>query len=557
MTVAFVQKTAQQLFSGVSTASRTITGVTAHNTVAALVTFASQPNPTNPAALPIPTGWTVAENPIGPGPDTSPYRPVNAIYFKADAASGSHTIDFSGAAALPTDSYGAITLIEFSGCDTTSPLDTHGTTSAMTGTSGSTSAVTNSIADAVALVIGHPDSNGVSSLSFPPSSGYTDLDHSTNNSADAAYDFGYKILSATGSQQASWTWTGDAPFQGTIVILKGASAPSTFDRAESSAGTTAQERGIAAGVDRTESSAGTSAGDRTISLSTSAGESSAGTEAEDRSIALSRDRAESSAGTEAEDRSVSLSSAASESSAGTTAQERSVPVSGDVSESSAGTTAQDFSAGSTNPAAESSAGTTGQDRGVTLSAGSTESSAGTTSQDFTAGSTSSASESSAPDTTQDRAVNTGSWAVNESSSGSTSQTIPPPAGMSQSAMRRWLIQQYTQEFEARQKAKKVEEAPPAEAKRRPVLKLKKVSEPDYEDRLSKAISMAQSLMVDHGADVAKVYAIIAETEATKSLVAKANAALTSAAEIEANTNQRKFEQAGWSEDDLILLAHIL
>jgi hypothetical protein len=223
MAVALVQKTAQQIFSGVSTTSRTITGVTSGNLVVCLITAASQPNPTNPPAIATPSGWTVAENPLGPGPSTDAYRPVNAIFYKANAASGSHTADFSGASTLPIDSYGAITLFEVSGCDTSSPLDTHNTTTSTSAAgSGSTPSVTNTVADAIAFAIGHPDSQSVSNLSFPPSSGYTDSDHSTNNSTDAAYDFGYKVLSATGSQSASWTWTGTSHFSGTIAIFKAA-----------------------------------------------------------------------------------------------------------------------------------------------------------------------------------------------------------------------------------------------------------------------------------------------------------------------------------------------
>lgn len=318
---------------------------------------------------------------------------------------------------------------------------------------------------------------------------------------------------------------------------------STYDRAETSVGTTAQERSIAVGTARAESSAGTEAQDRTISLSTAKAETSAGTEAQDRVISVARAAAESSAGTEAQDRTVALSR--------------------DAAETSAGTTIQDNTLAATLGVAESSAGTTAQDRTVAFTAGNVgESSAGTTAQDFTAGAIYDVGEASAPSTTQDRTVAFTVGNVAESSVGTTTQNhdVPPPASLGQSAMRRWLIQQYTQEFEAREKVRKIAEEAPPEPKldnRRRVLHLKKVSEPDYEDRLSKAISLAQSLMLDHGADTAKVMAIIDQTTRTKALVSLASSTLAEAEATEIQPSWRKLGQAGWDEDDILLLAHIL
>lgn len=408
-------------------------------------------------------------------------------------------------------------------------------------------------------------------------SGYTVVQESDGNNFWTGA-VGYQIVNQTTPVTSSWAVSPGASNGCTITFaIKESSAPSTFDVTETSAGTETQERTLAAGVDRAESSAGTTAQDRSIPLATDRAETSAGTEAEDRTVALTRAGTESSAGTDAEDRTLAVSAAAAESSAGTTAQERTAAFSTSASESSAGTTSQDFSAGSQNDAAESSAGTAAQDRSMAVNAAETESaagttaqdrtvaatgsvsesSAGTTAQDFTAGATFGTAESSAPSTAQDRTVDAGTWSVNESSGSSTAQTTDvPPVSTGQAALRRWLIQQYMQDEEARKKAKETP-AEPAPQRKRPVLRLKKTTEPDYEARLDKAISLAQSLMVDQGADSVKAYGIIAQTTATKALVVKARQVLADASFAETHPTWRKLGQAEWDEDDLLLLAHVL
>lgn len=225
MAIALVQKTTQQFYDGVTTASRTLTGVTAGNLVTATVACVSQPNTSPTPALPTPSGWSVAIAPTG-STGIDAYRGQCAIYYKENASSGSHTIDFSGAAALPTDSYAEITIEEWSGAVTSGALDVVASSALATpntsGTSGTTSSTTQ--ADGLAIAVGCPGGGSVSALSTPPSSGFTVIDTEPTNSVHTAYDAGYKILAASGTQSASWTWTGDNAWVGVIATFKAASA---------------------------------------------------------------------------------------------------------------------------------------------------------------------------------------------------------------------------------------------------------------------------------------------------------------------------------------------
>lgn len=411
MTIALVQKTVQQFYNGVTIASRTITGVTAGNLLTATVACASVANTSPVPALPTPTGWTAAIAPTG-STGIDAYRGICAIYYKENAASGSHTIDFSGGAALPTDSYAEITIEEWSGIVTAGALDVVSNSALATpqtaGTSGTTAAT--AVATSVHIAVGVPGGGSQSALSSPATTGYTAIDTSASNAVNTAYDASYKILSATGAQTASWTWTGNGAWCGVGAVFKGTTA-STWDRAETAAGIEAADRTLALAADRAETTAGTTAQDRTVPLSAAAAETSAGTEAQDRTLALTFTATETSAGTEAQDRTLAVTAAAAETSAGTEAQDRTLALARDAAETSASTTAQDFTAGIILNVPETSAGTTAQDRSIA-----------TIARD-----------------------------VQESSAGTTSQSFLAPAGSGQSALRRTLEQIYTDYFAEREK----------------------------------------------------------------------------------------------------------
>jgi len=242
-------------------------------------------------------------------------------------------------------------------------------------------------------------------------SGYT-VTQETDTSNFWCGAVGVQVVNTTAAVPASWAIAPGASAAITFTYaLKEASASSTFDVAESSAGT----------------------------------------EVEDRTLAITGAGAESSAGTDAPNRTVALAPGnVAESSAGTDAENRTLAVPGAVAETAAGTTAQDFSAAATGSVAESSAGTTTQTATVAVGPlAAAESSAGTTAQDFTPGTVLSVAESSTPSTSQDRNTPTvPSMAVAESSAGTAAQdrTITPPAGAGSSGTRRWVVSYYEDYF---------------------------------------------------------------------------------------------------------------
>ena len=293
---------------------------------------------------------------------------------------------------------------------------------------------------------------------------------------------GERIVSSTATQTPECTVTGGNQAAVHVFSLKGASTPSTFDVAESSAGIDSSNRTLAVPADRAESSAGTETANRTVAVAPGGvAETSAGTEAEDRTLAVGGAVAESSAGTEASDRTIAIAAAVSESAAGTTAQDATVAVGPlAVSESSAGATAQDYTFSNTFDVAESSTPSTAQDATVALtgtvaeaSTPSTaqdrtiavgplavnESSVGTTAQDFAPASFDVA-EASTPSTAQDRTLAPlPAVAVAESSTPSTAQdrSVVPPAGLAQSGVRRWVVAYYEDYFAQKEREKKAEQ----------------------------------------------------------------------------------------------------
>lgn len=222
---ALVQKTAQFFFDGVTSTSRSITGVTAGNTLVATVAICSQPNTVPTAAIPTPSGWTAAVAPTGPTSVDS-YKPSCAIFYKASAASGTHTLSLP---TLPTDTYGEVTISEWSGLDASAPLDVTassvvdssgvggGTVSAGAGTTAATSA-----AGGVLIVLG--STGGAGSLYLaPPNTGYTTIDTEPNPNTHLTYGSAYKLLSGSGTQTAGWTWSGNANHVGLQAAFKNAS----------------------------------------------------------------------------------------------------------------------------------------------------------------------------------------------------------------------------------------------------------------------------------------------------------------------------------------------
>lgn len=222
---ALVQKTSQFFFDGVTSTSRSITGVTAGNTVVATVAMCSQPNTSPTAAVPTPSGWSVGIAPAG-ATGISAYRPVAAIFYKANAASGTHTVSLP---TLPTDTYGEVTIEEFSGLDTTTPLDqtssnvtTSATSSAGVGTPSASSAL-----GGVNVTIASTGGGSVTGFGNPTSS-YTPIDSEPNPNVHMTYAAAYKIQGASSvTHSATYGFTGTSEFVGVQASFKNASGGPT------------------------------------------------------------------------------------------------------------------------------------------------------------------------------------------------------------------------------------------------------------------------------------------------------------------------------------------
>lgn len=213
-----VQQTAE-LFSDISgSIAPSITGVTAGNLVVMLVACSQNGSAT---ALTAPAGWSTAASATGPGSGT--FRQCAAIFYKENAASGSHSGTVTGAAG----SYWAATIIEFSGAKTSGALEGTNTNSGNGVTTGSTNSASNTTANAlvISIICCSNDSGNMTGLSSPASSGYTNIDGELTDSLHTGYQFSYKNASSVASQSGSWTWTSSSGFGAVIATFGDGGSP--------------------------------------------------------------------------------------------------------------------------------------------------------------------------------------------------------------------------------------------------------------------------------------------------------------------------------------------
>lgn len=218
MTVAFVKKGTRANFGSGSSAAPTLASVGAGNLV--VLTVAASRGDTAATAIAAPSGWTAAQNPAGPALGTN-YTPVVAIFYKLSSAGGTESATVS----VVAGTYGWAQISEYSGgpFTFTGAQSAHAefattATSCATGTTG-----TNSIADAVAIAIGHPEDTTGSTSALTTPGAWTNLDLEATNSAEVAWSAAYKILSSTGTQSATHNWTTNSYYAGCIAIFEGPS----------------------------------------------------------------------------------------------------------------------------------------------------------------------------------------------------------------------------------------------------------------------------------------------------------------------------------------------
>lgn len=215
--IAFVQKSAVQTAGSTTGITLSLNGVQAGNfLVVCVAAFCGGSTPAPP--LPTPPGWMAAEAPVGPADAAAP---AVAIFYKENASAGTNTAVISGYSA---GSWFVASIAEFSGVLTASSLDVHTNnvtaTYGLAGNTGNTAVntVANSLVVAAISPIDAADST--QNLSDPPSAGYITLGCYPNTGITPG-DFGYKILTSTGTQTASWTWSNNSCYAAVIAVFKG------------------------------------------------------------------------------------------------------------------------------------------------------------------------------------------------------------------------------------------------------------------------------------------------------------------------------------------------
>lgn len=215
---AYVQKATGNFSNGGSgaTATATLTGVTAGNSIIAIVrggsfNYASAPS----CSVSDGTSYNVAKSQTGDA--GSNVRPMAEIHYLHNVSSGTHAV-VATMNAGSFNAYGALDVVEVSGLDNAAPDVTAGSfssssTTPVTGTTGSTSA-----ADGIAIAALGLLGSGTISLA---ASGYTNLyEDEAMNPDSVAGSSDYKILSATGAQSAAWGTLGSSkPYAGAIAVF--------------------------------------------------------------------------------------------------------------------------------------------------------------------------------------------------------------------------------------------------------------------------------------------------------------------------------------------------
>ena len=200
-TPGFVQSVIGSVSGGAGTV--VINGVNPADT---LILFAgSAAGPTSNVSAP-PSGFTAANVPtayVASGLSTNA-----VIYYNQSPSSGTNSISISFSAG----GGGPLVVVEWNGM-LSSALDVTPAASNVTngGTSGSNSisSGTLSIANEVIFVLLEENTNGTGTANIgltDPPAGFASIAASQDSATNAAWGIAYKVVAATTSQTASWTW---------------------------------------------------------------------------------------------------------------------------------------------------------------------------------------------------------------------------------------------------------------------------------------------------------------------------------------------------------------
>ena len=136
-----------------------------------------------------------------------------AIYYNQSPASGTNTVNISYTAG----GSGHILLVEWSGMPASAldvaPAASNATTATTSGTSSISSGTLGQANEVVFVFMAETTSgagDAVTGLNIPATGGFTNIFSNSDSNTDFLYAVNYKIVSATASVTAGWTWTDTA-----------------------------------------------------------------------------------------------------------------------------------------------------------------------------------------------------------------------------------------------------------------------------------------------------------------------------------------------------------
>src|SRR4051812_8581196 len=195
--MAIVQKASNSAAS-VASFSPALTGVTAGNTLVLCVAASAftDTTPTDSAGQ----TWSKAVYLNNTGCQV-------AVYYLLSANAGTHNLTVShGGSAFPSWS-----LVEIPTCTAVDVVSTLSSGTNTITTLSSNAITTTNASDAILVLFAADVATGSANAAITdPPTGYTSVFAQQNTSSFAGCEFGYKEISSTGSQSATWTFNADA-----------------------------------------------------------------------------------------------------------------------------------------------------------------------------------------------------------------------------------------------------------------------------------------------------------------------------------------------------------
>lgn len=216
---AFVQKSAVNASSGVTTQTTTLAGVTAGNLLIQCVAWDMNAASGAPTIDATSTGWILAAQ-GGPivAVGNSGWITGASIYCLPNAGAGSNSLKLNMANSTRLNSL----MFEVSGAATSGVVDKTNTNTATGVTTNTVTTAATTWATEIVVAVNAVDfvlGNANIGMTDPPT-GYTSLAVGQDTNTYAGFEMAYKIISSTGTQSASWTWATSGEAAAAIATFK-------------------------------------------------------------------------------------------------------------------------------------------------------------------------------------------------------------------------------------------------------------------------------------------------------------------------------------------------